>query len=106
KELPAQLPDLATKKFTAKVGEDGREFVLYDPAKDGAAPTSVAQLALLLERKIRAAGADKAAFAGAQVRPMGKRVLVVAGDPDATMQLSGPADAGITLQDTANPGAF
>ena len=108
KELPPTLPALTGKEFTAKVGEDDpRKFVLYNPQADGPnSPTTVAQLALLLERKIRAAAPDKPAFAGAQVRPMGRRLQVIAGDPDATIQLTGPDDAGITLQDTAHPAAY
>jgi hypothetical protein len=107
KALGSPLPDLAGKTFTAKVGDaPGQDFVLYDPAKDGDAPATVAQLALLLERKLHAAAPDRSAFAGARVRPMGQRLQTVAGDPDATIQLSGPTDAGITLQDTANPGSF
>src|SRR5206468_2293838 len=56
KALGSPLPDLAGKTFTAKVGDaPGLDFVLYDPAKDGDAPATVAQLALLLERKLHAA---------------------------------------------------
>jgi len=37
---------------------------------------------------------------------MADRLQTIAGDPDATIELSGPADAGITLQDTAHPGGY
>ena len=104
KELPAELPDLAGKQFSATIDGDRRDFTLYDTAEE--APANIMQLALLLERKIRAAAPDKPAFAGAQVRPVGNRLQVNAGEPDATIQLTGQPDVGITLQDTANPGAF
>ena len=48
-----ELPDLAVD-LTVKIGDVEREFKLYDADCDGEAPSTMAELALLLERKLRA----------------------------------------------------
>lgn len=53
KRFGQELPDLAVD-LTVKIGEVEREFTLYDPQSDGEAPCNVTELALLLERKLRA----------------------------------------------------
>ncbi|MER7203431.1 phage tail protein, partial [Streptomyces sp. NPDC000188] len=63
-----ELPDLAVD-LTVKIGDVEREFQLYDADCDGEAPSSVAELALLLERKLRALpdAPGRHAFAGVEV---------------------------------------
>src|SRR5262245_30717754 len=65
--FPTPLPNLA-QTFTV-VAEPGGEadVTLYDPATDGSAPTTVAGVAVLLERKLRRALPGSPAFSGARV---------------------------------------
>jgi len=56
--------DLENKTVTAAIGSDSTTFALYDPQVDGAAPTTLAQLALLLETKIRQGGGALGAVRG------------------------------------------
>ncbi|MFE6992353.1 phage tail protein, partial [Streptomyces pharetrae] len=53
KPFGRELPHLGVD-LTVKIGDIEREFTLHDPDCDGPAPTTVAELALLLERKLRA----------------------------------------------------
>jgi len=100
------LPDLA-KEITAKL--EGTEpeytFTLYTPA-DGAVPTSVPQLALLLERKLRAAAPGVPALAGARVRAVGRRLQVLAGTPEATVRFTGTGAGDLGLEGTARPATY
>jgi phage tail sheath protein FI len=100
------LPDLA-KEITAKLEgtQTGYTFMLYTPA-DGAAPTSVPQLALLLERKLRAAAPGVPALAGARVRPVGRRLQVLAGTPDATVRFTNTGAGDLGLEGTARPATY
>ncbi|KWX03337.1 tail protein [Carbonactinospora thermoautotrophica] len=99
--------DALTKTYEVTVNATKREFTLYDPATDGAAPTALAQLALLLERKLRALpdAPGQRAFSAARVRVSGKQLQVIAGsgDPGHVLTFS-PKDGGApNLGSAVNP---
>jgi len=104
-----ELPDLAVD-LTVKIGEVEREFTLYDPECDGEAPSTVAELALLLERKLRALpdAPGKHAFAGVEVTAFGKRLQVVAGstDPEDVVRFLGECANDLGLEASVNPPVF
>ncbi|MCD9877596.1 phage tail sheath subtilisin-like domain-containing protein [Streptomyces guryensis] len=104
-----ELPDLAVD-LTVKIGDVEREFKLYDPDCDGEAPSSVAELALLLERKLRALpdAPGKHAFAGVEVTAFGRRVQVVAGstDPEDVVRFLGECANDLGLEASVNPPVF
>ncbi|NDK29335.1 phage tail sheath family protein [Streptomyces sp. TR1341] len=101
-----RLPDLAVD-LTVKIGDVEREFTLYDPDTDGEVPHSVAELALLLERKLRALpdAPGKHAFAGTEVTVFGRRVQVVAGstDPEDVVRFLGECANDLGLEASVNP---
>ncbi|GGZ61670.1 phage tail sheath subtilisin-like domain-containing protein [Streptomyces bluensis] len=104
-----ELPNLAVD-LTVKIGEVEREFTLHDPDADGEAPCTVAELALLLERKLRALpdAPGKHAFAGAEVIPFGRRLQVVAGstDPEDVVRFLGECANDLGLEASVNPPVF
>ncbi|MFF4506004.1 phage tail sheath subtilisin-like domain-containing protein [Streptomyces sp. NPDC001401] len=104
-----ELPDLAVD-LTVKIGDVEREFKLYDPDCDGEAPSSVAELALLLERKLRALpdAPGKHAFAGVEVTAFGRRIQVVAGstDPEDVVRFLGECANDLGLEASVNPPVF
>lgn len=109
KPFGRELPDLAVD-LTVKIGDVEREFKLYDPDCDGEAPSSVAELALLLERKLRALpdAPGKHAFAGVEVTAFGRRVQVVAGstDPEDVVRFLGECANDLGLEASVNPPVF
>ncbi|MFI6879975.1 phage tail sheath family protein [Streptomyces sp. NPDC050400] len=109
KPFGQELPDLAVD-LTVKIGEVEREFTLYDPDCDGEAPCTVTELALLLERKLRALpdAPGKHAFAGVEVTAFGRRVQVVAGstDPDDVVRFVGECANDLGLEGSVNPPVF
>ncbi|MFG2626581.1 phage tail sheath family protein [Streptomyces sp. NPDC048473] len=104
-----ELPDL-TVDLTVKIGEVEREFTLYDPECDGEAPCTVTELALLLERKLRALpdAPGRHAFAGAEVTAFGRRLQVVAGstDPADVVRFVGECANDLGLEASVNPPVF
>ncbi|WP_405874611.1 MULTISPECIES: phage tail sheath family protein [unclassified Streptomyces] len=104
-----ELPDLAVD-LTVKIGDVEREFKLYDADCDGEVPSSVAELALLLERKLRALpdAPGKHAFAGVEVTAFGRRVQVVAGstDPEDVVRFLGECANDLGLEASVNPPVF
>lgn len=104
-----ELPDLAVD-LTVKIGDVEREFKLYDADCDGEAPSSVAELALLLERKLRALpdAPGKHAFAGVEVTAFGRRIQVVAGstDPEDVVRFLGECANDLGLEASVNPPVF
>lgn len=104
-----ELPDLAVD-LTVKIGDVEREFRLYDPDCDGEAPSSVAELALHLERKLRALpdAPGKHAFAGVEVTAFGRRIQVVAGstDPEDIVRFLGECANDLGLEASVNPPVF
>ncbi|MFF2190724.1 phage tail sheath subtilisin-like domain-containing protein [Streptomyces sp. NPDC058155] len=104
-----ELPDLAVD-LTVKIGDVEREFKLYDPDCDGEAPSSVAELALHLERKLRALpdAPGKRAFAGSEVTAFGRRIQVVAGstDPEDVVRFLGECANDLGLEASVNPPVF
>ncbi|MFD9330446.1 phage tail sheath family protein [Streptomyces sp. NPDC060065] len=104
-----ELPDLAVD-LTVKIGEVEREFTLYDPECDGEAPRTVTELALLLERKLRALpdAPGKHAFAGAEVTAFGRRLQAVAGstDPEDVVRFVGECANDLGLEASVNPPVF
>lgn len=109
KPFSLELPDLNVE-LTVKIGEVEREFTLYDPDCDGEAPCDVTELALLLERKLRALpdAPGKHAFAGAEVTAFGRRLQVVAGsiDPDDVVRFLGECANDLGLEASVNPPVF
>ncbi|MGP4091419.1 phage tail protein, partial [Streptomyces sp. KR55] len=104
-----ELPNLEVD-LTVKIGDVEREFRLYDPDCDGEAPCSVAELALLLERKLRALpdAPGKHAFASAEVTAFGRRIQVVAGstDPEDIVRFLGECANDLGLEASVNPPVF
>jgi uncharacterized protein len=98
--VPASA-DLENKTVTAAIGEQQTTFPLYDPRTDGAAPSTRAQLAMLLEGKIRQAGG---ALGGVRVASVGSR-LHAHGDTDDVLNLSGEAATELGLSGTVHAGA-
>jgi phage tail sheath protein FI len=94
--------DMENKTVTAAIGPDSTTFTLYDPQADGAAPTTLAQLALLLETKIRQGGG---ALGAVRVTAIGTRLQAVGG-PDDVLDFSGTGVTELGLADTVNPGAY
>ncbi|MEU6082239.1 phage tail sheath subtilisin-like domain-containing protein [Streptomyces sp. NPDC047108] len=109
KPFGAELPDLAVD-LTVKIGDVEREFTLFDPDQDGEPPAGVTELALLLERKLRALpdAPGKRAFAGAEVTAFGRRVQVVAGstDPEDVVRFVGQCANDLGLEASVNPPVF
>ncbi|MFD8461042.1 phage tail sheath family protein [Streptomyces antimycoticus] len=109
KPFAGELPDLAVE-LTVKIGEVERAFTLYDPDCDGEAPCEVTELALLLERKLRALpdAPGKHAFAGTEVTAFGRRLQVVAGsiDPDDVVRFLGECANDLGLEASVNPPVF
>ncbi|MET8676663.1 phage tail sheath C-terminal domain-containing protein [Streptomyces sp. NPDC004647] len=109
KPFSAELPNLAVD-LTVKIGEVERDFTLYDPDLDGELPCSVTELALLLERKLRALpdAPGKRAFAGAEVTAYGNRLQAVAGstDPDDVIRFVGECANDLGLEASVNPPVF
>nr|WSZ99677.1 phage tail sheath subtilisin-like domain-containing protein [Streptomyces sp. NBC_00857] len=109
KPFSAELPDLNVE-LKVKIGDVEREFTLYDPDHDGEAPCTVTELALLLERKLRALpdAPGKHAFAGAEVIAFGRRLQVVAGsvDPDDVVRFVGECANDLGLEASVNPPVF
>ncbi|MGI5526065.1 phage tail sheath family protein [Streptomyces syringium] len=110
KPFGERLPDL-TAAIDVKIGAVKHTFKIYDPQADGdSPPKSVPQLALLLERKLRALpdAPGKRAFAGTRVTAFGRRLQVVAGslDKDDVVHFSGDAAGPLGLEDFARPPAF
>ncbi|MFF1392297.1 phage tail sheath subtilisin-like domain-containing protein [Streptomyces sp. NPDC058287] len=104
-----ELPDPAVD-VTVKIGDVEREFRLYDADCDGEAPSSVAELALLLERKLRALpdAPGRHAFAGVEVTAFGRRLQVVAGstDPEDVVRFLGECANDLGLEASVNPPVF
>ncbi|MFD7233790.1 phage tail sheath family protein [Streptomyces syringium] len=110
KPFGERLPDL-TSAIDVKIGAVKHTFKIYDPRTDGdSPPKSVPQLALLLERKLRALpdAPGNRAFAGTRVTAFGQRLQVVAGslDQDDVVHFSGDAAGPLGLEDFARPPAF
>ncbi|ASQ92746.1 phage tail sheath family protein [Streptomyces violaceusniger] len=109
KPFAGELPDLGVE-LTVKIGEVERSFTLYDPDCDGEAPCDVTELALLLERKLRALpdAPGKHAFAGTEVTAFGRRLQVVAGsiDPDDVVRFLGECANDLGLEASVNPPVF
>ncbi|MER5768751.1 phage tail sheath C-terminal domain-containing protein [Streptomyces sp. NPDC001985] len=100
------LPDTGVD-LVVKIGEVEREFTLHDPAEDGEPPSTVTELALLLERKLRALpdAPGHHAYAGAEVTAFGRRLQVVAGstDPGDVVRFVGECANDLGLEGSVNP---
>ncbi|MER7497415.1 phage tail sheath subtilisin-like domain-containing protein [Streptomyces pharetrae] len=109
KPFGRELPHLGVD-LTVKIGDIEREFTLHDPDCDGPAPTTVAELALLLERKLRALpdAPGRHSFAGAEVTAFGRRLQVVAGstDPGDVVRFLGECANDLGLEASVNPPVF
>ncbi|MEV7084841.1 phage tail sheath C-terminal domain-containing protein [Streptomyces sp. NPDC093085] len=109
KPFAARLPDLKVE-LKVKIGDVEREFTLYHPHHDGKAPATVPELALLLERKLRALpdAPGKHTYAGVKVTPFGRRVQVVAGsvDPADVVRFVGECANDLGLEGSVNPPVF
>ena len=98
--VPLAHPDV---EITAQAGGgQSATFTLFDAAHDGSAPGTITALALLLQRKLRAAAAKVPAFAGATVKVVGKRLQVFSGDPAGELTFGSGADE-LHLPNTGNP---
>ncbi|TDC89524.1 phage tail sheath family protein [Saccharopolyspora aridisoli] len=108
-EFGEEFPDLDVE-LTACIGDVERDFTLHDPDQDGPAPTTLVELALLLERKLRATpdAPGKRGFADAEVVAFGRRLQIVAGstDPDDEIRFSGECAGDLGLDETVNAPVF
>jgi phage tail sheath protein FI len=108
KPFDYELPDLDVD-IRVRIGEVEREFHLYHPERDGHRPRNLFELAALLERKLRAQQdrPGRHAFAGAEVRVLGRRLQTVAGslDEDDVLRFQGEGAADLGLEAFANPPA-
>ncbi|MCA1185398.1 phage tail sheath subtilisin-like domain-containing protein [Saccharopolyspora sp. 6T] len=104
-----ELPGLGVE-LTAKIGDVERDFTLYEEDVDGEAPCTVAELALLLERKLRSLpdAPGRRAFAGATVTAFGDRLQTVAGstDPADEVRFRGECAGDLGLDETVRPPVF
>jgi phage tail sheath protein FI len=99
-------PDVAGKSFNATVtNADGstnsQSITLYGAGEDG--PKSLAELAVLLERKLRSADPGDKGFSAATVTVIGNRLQTLPGNPDATLTMVGDAASTLKLQANAAP---
>jgi uncharacterized protein len=96
------LPDLA-KEITVTIGTVTSDpFKVYDSAHDGTAPTTMSQLAVLLEGKIRGLGGP---FGSVRVAVAGRKLVVKAG-PDDTVRFGQAGANDLGLEGTVQPGAY
>lgn len=109
RSFDGELPDLAVE-LTAKIGDVERDFTLHEENSDGAPPSTVTELALLLERKLRALpdAPGKRCFAGVEVVPFGNRLQIIAGstDPADEVCFSGECADDLGLDETVNPPVY
>lgn len=103
-----ELPDLDVE-LTVAIGDVKRTFTLYDPDCDGRPPRNLTELALLLERKLRALPdrPRRHAFARAQVSRWGRRLRTVAGSTDErdVVRFSGDCTGDLGLDEWVSPPA-
>lgn len=109
KPFATPLPDL-TKDVQVKIGQDERTLKIYEADRDGTAPATVTDVALLLERKLRALpdAPGRRVFAGTRVTAFGNRLQVVAGstDPADTVRFLGEAANNLGLEASVSPPVF
>ena len=109
KPFDGDLPDL-TQEFQVGIGSLQHDLTIYRADRDGTPPSTVAELALLLERKLRALpdAPGRRAFAGTRVVATGQRLQVVAGstDPADTVRFLGKAANDLGLEGSVNPPVF
>lgn len=110
KDFPTTLPDL-TQSFQVAIGATQHDVTIYQSPADGASPpATVAELATLFERKLRALpdAPGKRAFGGLRVYAVGQKIQVVAGssDPADTVRFSGTEANNLGLEGTVHPPAF
>ncbi|WIX99163.1 phage tail sheath subtilisin-like domain-containing protein [Amycolatopsis mongoliensis] len=104
--ITGEPPDVTGKDFEATVtatggGENKKTIRLYDDAAQK--PKSLAELAVLLERKLRTADPGDPGFAAARVTVVGDRLHILPGSPDSEITLIGPAASTLKLQDHSAP---
>ncbi|SMC47548.1 phage tail sheath C-terminal domain-containing protein [Kibdelosporangium aridum] len=100
--IAVPLPDGPQEIILTADGKD-YTFTLYDADAEDK-PATLTELALLLERKIRAADPSKSALAAARVQVRGDRLQTLAGDGTTELTLAG-ADA-LGLGSSKHPPAF
>ncbi|WP_026361198.1 phage tail sheath C-terminal domain-containing protein [Amycolatopsis nigrescens] len=101
----ASLPDVSGQQVDAAVGERTHSFTLYE-ADAADKPRNPTELALLLERRIRAAAPNDPAFASARVHLRGGRLQVLAGAADAELRLTGQAASTLGLEASVRAPAY
>lgn len=101
------IPDFAGQPMNvAVVGGEQQSVTLYTDAAQK--PGNIAQLAVLLEAKIRAAAPSDPAFANARVNVIGQRLQLLPGQPalpsqpEVAMTLIGEAATTLGLQASSN----
>ncbi|WP_158891593.1 phage tail sheath C-terminal domain-containing protein [Amycolatopsis anabasis] len=98
------LPDVADQPLDAAVGDETHTFTLY--TADDPKPKNLAELALLLERKLRGVAASNRDFAAARVHVRGKRLQALAGTPAGELRLSGQAATTLGLAGSVRAPAY
>lgn len=108
REFERDLPDL-DGEIRVRIGDVEREFRLHHH-HDGPPPRRLAELAALLERKLRAQPdrPGSTAFARARVRVVGRRLQTIAGslDEEDVVHFEGDCGDRLGLEAYANPPAF
>jgi uncharacterized protein len=97
--LTGALPDPA-RTLTAAIGTDRYPFVLHDPEADGPPPADLADLARLLQAKLRAISEPRrtGALSRAEVRAVGDRLHVLPGEPDTTVRFVDDTGDGLSWE--------
>jgi phage tail sheath protein FI len=101
--ITVPLPD-SVGEITATAGGEEPSFTLYD-ADSQDKPTTLTELALLLERWLRAAAPNNRAFAAARVFVRGDRLQVLAGDGESATGRAGPGADALGLASAGRPPA-
>lgn len=99
-------PDVHGQTFDATVtpaaGTGNKKTItLYEAA--AGKPQSLAELAVLLERRLRSADPGDPGFAAARVTVVGERLHTLSGNPDSTITLVGDAASTLKLQANSAP---
>ncbi|RSM87843.1 phage tail sheath family protein [Kibdelosporangium aridum] len=98
-------PDVGGQNIKLTADGDEYNFTLYDDnATDK--PATRSELAVLLERKIRAAGPKKSALAAARVRVRGDRLQTLAGNGTTELTFEGAGAEALGLGSSKRPPAY
>ncbi|MFI9381960.1 phage tail sheath C-terminal domain-containing protein [Kutzneria sp. NPDC052558] len=96
--VPADVTDKTFEATVTPTGGSANRKVITLYSAGEAKPQSIAELAVLLERKLRSADPGDRGFSAATVTVVGNRLHTVSGNPDSTLTLIGDAASTLKLQ--------